>query len=372
MTQEGNISGPVEKKKRGRKSKLELEQIKAIKIANANANANANTNLNIDISGIIPTTNEDGTISCEMKNGELVQIDPPSLVKVQKKRGRKPKGGKIVEITSIKENQIVNEPNIILHLKCNFDDLTNAVDNDIETYQFNDSKQTDLNYQYLLKSNAIITNENNETINTYGGNSNIVSTCETNTPDNTETNKIIWKKLETLSLNLHNNNIPDKKSSCFWCTCDFDNPPIFIPKYEINKSYYVYGCFCSLECSCAYLINENIDNATKFERYHLLNYIYGKIYNYEKNIKPAPNPYYTLSKYYGNLSIQEYRKLLKSDRLLLVVDKPLTRQLPELHEDNDDYVLSSKSIPSANKFKIKKNQKNQTKIDILQETFNMY
>ena len=38
-------------------------------------------------------------------------------------------------------------------------------------------------------------------------------------------------------------------------------------------------------------------------------------------------------KFYGNLSIQEYRKLLKSEHLLCVLDKPLTRVLPELHED---------------------------------------
>ena len=46
------------------------------------------------------------------------------------------------------------------------------------------------------------------------------------------------------------------------------------------------------------------------------------INNYDKNIKPAPNPYYTLDKFYGNLSIQQYRRLLKNERLLLVVDKP--------------------------------------------------
>ena len=56
---------------------------------------------------------------------------------------------------------------------------------------------------------------------------------------------------------------------------------------------------------------KNIDSSTRFERYHLLNFLYCKIYNYSKNIKPAPSPYYTLDKYYGNLSIQEYRKLLK-------------------------------------------------------------
>ena len=72
---------------------------------------------------------------------------------------------------------------------------------------------------------------------------------------------------------------------------------------------------CSPECACAHLFNENIDDNTKFERYQLLNFIYGGIYNYTKNIKPAPNPYYTLDKYYGNLTIQEYRQLLEFDQL---------------------------------------------------------
>ena len=39
--------------------------------------------------------------------------------------------------------------------------------------------------------------------------------------------------------------------------------------------------------------------------------------------------------FYGNLSIQEFRQELKSERILIIVDKPLTRVLPELHEDND-------------------------------------
>ncbi len=62
-----------------------------------------------------------------------------------------------------------------------------------------------------------------------------------------------------------------------------------------------------------------------------------KIYNYNKEIKPAPNPYYTLNKYYGNLTIQEYRQLLEYDRLILVIDKPLTKIYPELHEDNNEF-----------------------------------
>ena len=77
-----------------------------------------------------------------------------------------------------------------------------------------------------------------------------------------------------------------------------------------------------------------------------------------------------LNKYYGNLTIQEYRSLLKNERLFLIVDKPLTRILPELHEDNDDFILNNKIIPSNNyylKTKLRKNRQN--KNSILNEKF---
>ena len=118
-------------------------------------------------------------------------------------------------------------------------------------------------------------------------------------------------------------------------------------------------------------MKENIDVSEKFERYHLINNIYAKIYDYKKSIKPAPDPYYILDKYYGNLSIQEYRNLLRGERLFLVVDKPLTRILPELHEDNDDFIINNKIIPS-NTYQIKKKiQKKQTKSNILNEKFGL-
>ena len=149
--------------------------------------------------------------------------------------------------------------------------------------------------------------------------------------------KNIYNKLKELELLFNNNNNVNKKSDCFWCTCGFTTPPIYIPSLFHKEKYEVYGCFCSPECAAAYLFKENIDNNTKFERYQLLNYIYGKIYNYEKEIKFAPNPYYTLDKYYGNMTIQEYRQLLEYDRLILVIDKPVSKIYPEIHEDNNDF-----------------------------------
>ena len=139
----------------------------------------------------------------------------------------------------------------------------------------------------------------------------------------------------------------------------------------MNDTYHVSGCFCSPECGVAYLMKENIDSSIKFERYYLMNHVYSKVFNYNKNIKPAPDPFYMLEKFYGNLNIQEYRSLLRNERLFLVVDKPLTRIMPELHEDNDDFIINNKIIPS-NTYQIKKKlQKKLTKKNILNERFGL-
>ena len=68
----------------------------------------------------------------------------------------------------------------------------------------------------------------------------------------------------------------------------------------------------------------------EFERYKILNYLYGKASTITKKHKPAPSPYYILDKYYGNLTIQNFEKF-EYDRLLLVINKPLAKVFPELH-----------------------------------------
>jgi len=61
--------------------------------------------------------------------------------------------------------------------------------------------------------------------------------------------------------------------------------------------------------------------------------------------------------------------LLKSERLFLIVDKPLTRILPEFHEDNDEFIINNKIIPSSTFQSKKKLQKKQTKNTIMNENF---
>jgi hypothetical protein len=273
-----------------------------------------------------------------------------------KKRGRKPKGGKIIQQQFVSLNNNDTTSNVILHLKCSLKDLElNSLNNDVESYNYS-ATNMDLSYEVI---------ENNEIEYNYEEDSNAFTSN-----NDSLSIKEVWKKLKQLEHNLHINNICDKKSACFWCTHDFENPPIYIPKHNIKETYHVYGCFCSPECAVAFLMNENIDSSTKFERYYLINHIYLKIYDYTKNIKPAPNPYYMLDKYHGNLSIQEFRSLFRNERLFFVVDKPLTRILPELHEDNDDFIINNKIIPS-NTYQIKRKiqNRNQSKHTIVNQQF---
>lgn len=329
--------------------------------------------------------------------GESVVVEE-SVKPPPKKRGRKPKGGKIIPQTIMVDDKNNNEANVILHLKCSLSDINNndIVSNYPNKYTYNPNIENIQSFHFdNTKTNNFLMDEmNNNTVD----NENIMDS--TNINSSTSDNKTqfdkninyksfsddksldseesfvkndtkhdikndIWEKLSMLKVNLHNNNIYDKRSACFWCTHDFDNPPIFIPKNEFKDSYQVYGCFCSPECSVAHLMNEKIDSSIKFERYQLLNHIYGKIYNYTKNIKPAPDPHYVLEKFYGTLSIKEYRELFKTDQLLIVVDKPLTHVFPELYEDNSDFILNQRTIPSNSTFKLKRKNANVKKTSVL-------
>ena len=301
------------------------------------------------------------------KNQQLEEIlTPEKNPTVPKKRGRKPKGGKIITNLENQSNDNEIQHNVILHLKCTLDNFINSEkDGNFESFNITSQvKASELDFNQIEENSIGKINNTTTTINNVQP--------ETDIEEDTSLNmKSIWKKIKELQKIFYFNNVYSKKSACFWCTCEFDNPAIYIPKYKMNENYNVYGCFCSPECSASYLMNENIDTSQKFERYQMLNYIYGKIFNYEKNIKPAPSPYYLLDKYFGNLSIQEYRKLLSNERLLIVIDKPLTRIFPEIHEENNDFISNKNVVvPSNSSFQIKKKtNKSNSKTNSLSENF---
>lgn len=293
--------------------------------------------------------------------------------KIPKKRGRKPKGGKIIKKKNIKNNNSeITNPNIILHLKCNTNDLEQ--ENSLTNNQYNPDFIPDPE-AYNLTDTSNFKEIGDTNTNTIINKKVIIEDVDTKTDEvkdeETISIKHIWKKIHELKKQLRYNNFIDKRSNCHWCTCSFDTPSIHIPSKIKNGIYEVYGCFCSPECATAFLMNEKLDNSTLWERYSMLNNIYSKIY--DRNIKPAPNPLYTLNKYYGNLTIKEYRKLFENDTLLMVVDKPMSKILPELYEENNEtpnvyYNLleSKKKTNKTNQYRLQSkninNNKNKLKI----------
>lgn len=360
------VEEPI-KAKRGRKPKNPVvEPIVAVVVEPPKDVQVENGNVDIIIEDISDTKNV---------SEEAISVKDSDTKQVGKKRGRKPKGGKIIQHLIPVESQKIEKPNVILHLKCSIKDLqnTNGTNSFVDSYHF--SNKHELNFDLITSDNIKTSNfsvieKNNKDKEKSTFSKEVIDYDD---DDEKEDTREVWKKLKQLEHDLHINNVNNKRSACFWDTCDFDNPPVYIPKHFINGTYHVYGCFCSPECAVAHLMNEPIDSSTKFERYHLLNHIYSKIYDYKKNIKPAPNPFYMLEKYYGNLSTQEYRSLLRNERLFLIVDKPLTRILPELHEDNDDFILNNKIIPSNSNYQVKTRmqKKKAPKTTIFNEKFSM-
>ena len=207
-----------------------------------------------------------------------------------KKRGRKPRGGKIVsKSTDINKTLSNVETNIILHLKCNTSELEK------KTFSMLNSKYNPKISQpdpFSLNSNQKLNTLTFENINENESSLNTITTFkkdlhkplsvnnkvkEINCNDNIDI-KEIWKKLSNLKYQLHFNCLPDKRSSCFWCTCPFDNPAIYIPSKIRNGVYDVYGCFCSPQCAVAFLRNEQLDHSVLWERYSMINDLYGKIF----------------------------------------------------------------------------------------------
>lgn len=270
------------------------------------------------------------------------------------------------------------KPNIILHLKCHLKDL-NIIKNQLrDQYAYNPTvppeivayNQNDNSYFLLDDKCGGGASSARENVSSDAAGTTITATIG---DDEATIVANINTKLKKLKISLYKNApIEDKQSACFWCTCDYENATCYIPKYEIDNSIHAYGAFCSPECAAGFLLFEEIDDSTKFERLYLLNNIYGKIYEYRDNIKPAPKPFYLLNKFYGNLTIEEFRALSRQKenyKNLLIIDKPLTRILPELHEEKD------KSITGAScsgMYRVKRQSDSagrQTKNDILKDTF---
>lgn len=123
-------------------------------------------------------------------------------------------------------------------------------------------------------------------------------------------------KIYPSDLNLFDSNqnkfIPHKTDlCCWWCTCQFDTFPTYLPEKYSENNFYVSGCFCSFNCAGAY--NLSLADNKVWDRYSLLKLMYYMINKNKINsiadidINIA-GPKELLDKYGGPMTIEEYRK----------------------------------------------------------------
>ena len=282
-----------------------------------------------------------------------------------KKRGRRKKvvdGDKKIIPTVITDAKTINpiqskNSNVILHLSCSIEEIDNHIRNQWKNTEFSynpDIPQEIMPFEKNNNKEFHILEDNAKSA------YNIPFHCpkcdKDLTPNpNVQEKKTEWteqdsQKIKQLKLQFYKNTVPEKKVDCFWCTYSYDNDPYYILQHGSNGDVLAHGSFCSPPCAVAHLFSRmHWDDSAKMESYQLMNYHYNSN-NYSESIKPACSPYYFLGKYYGTLTIQEYRKMSNSNYMFLCVDKPVTRVLPEIHEEND----KANNVNNRGNYKVKK------------------
>jgi hypothetical protein len=114
--------------------------------------------------------------------------------------------------------------------------------------------------------------------------------------------------------------IPAKSDiACLWCCHTFTNRPVVLPTRDTGEYLLVTGNYCCPECAAAHLFDMRQDSHTRWEQFALLYRIYGEACG--GLIHPAPARS-TLKLFGGNLTIQDYRNLIRSYTVRVDVHLP--------------------------------------------------
>jgi hypothetical protein len=107
--------------------------------------------------------------------------------------------------------------------------------------------------------------------------------------------------------------------ACWWDAHPFRGRPCVIPLKIQEDIWHVYGNFCCAECAAAYLFAERLDAHVQWERYALLNRLYGEGQKEGVRLAPART---VLRLFGGMLDVSEYRALVSEGRMRLDVMMP--------------------------------------------------
>jgi hypothetical protein len=264
---------------------------------------------------------------------------PPVEPKPKKKRGRKPKQIFIMDQSDLK---IDTDEKVILHLPINskekgepqltvpqpFDyagDLYPVASNSGHTNQNNTLSGEDNNHLFLNISKIVQPNPQ-EDVNDILEELNKQRQQEINY-SNTNNEKVSYVFLDYLEYNFKQTWPSSTRINCLWCCEEFDHEPYGIPMKKDGDMFYMFGNFCSPQCAAAYIFDENDNTNELWERYSLLNFLYGS--NNEKINVALPR--LALKKFGGPFTIEEWRKKSKCKTYKLIMP-PMISIIPTLEE----------------------------------------
>jgi hypothetical protein len=145
-----------------------------------------------------------------------------------------------------------------------------------------------------------------------------------------------------------NNEWPSStQTSCYWCCHRFEGPPVGIPLKVVDGRFFVYGCFCTLECAAAYNFNSHESMDEMWERYSLLNLLAHRLNPERGRIKVACAPNrLSLIQFGGHMTIDDFRQFGETGRFVNVSFPPMmavTQQVEEVNEG--DVCVEQKYVP---------------------------
>lgn len=353
----------IQKKKRGRKPKPKTET-NEVKIPKKRGRKPLDSNKNIEINKNVNLTEENVILHLPIKTDEINTINSESLMKYNPK---------ITIPSPFSEDLNFQEVNYT-NTNTNKQEIDKGINTNINTNLYNQNNFSEpVNKNNNLDENTNIDTEkdilNVEKPNLVikeKENTDVIEKFEniTNKYNNVslyEKNKVLPILLEYSETNKNKEWPTSVSSCCFWCCEQFDSVPVGIPIKKLNNTFYMYGNFCSPECAAAYIFNEKKYMNDCWEKYSMLNLIYGN----NQPIKMAPSKI-CLKKFGGRLTITEFRnictRLNKSYKVLL---PPMVSVLPMIEEINinddnnniDMFLLNKEQINKANEeYRLRRNK----------------
>jgi len=252
------------------------------------------------------------------------------IVKVLKKRGRKPKNKLLDIMPSIAEPIDTEKEVIIVYLPIS---LNNVDDKEVS---FTKDNNIFIKSEYDIKNNII---NDSSSDNFLKEQTEMLSL--TNDTENFTSNGIYINKI-----NIHNVEFT-QNTKCWWCKNSFNTPNLMLPEFYFNDVFYCNGNFCSFNCKKAY--NIDLNDANIWKRESLINLEYFLTYGRHKEIIPAPS-WFTLKEYGGYLSIDEFRKNFdtNSSEFILLQPPLISRQM----QIEESYKKSSSTGPINKLYKL--------------------